>query len=56
MIHDLYAELNSGNKSCIIRPRELHSETVSGHFQINFGLGVYGVVPSAAAVVVVVNA
>ena len=42
IIHDLYAELNSAYKSCIIRPREAHSEAVSGHVSIYLGLGVYG--------------
>ncbi len=26
----------------MIRPREVHSQAVSGHFPIYFGLGVYG--------------
>ncbi len=34
--------MNSASTSCIIRPREVHSEAVSGHFPIYLGLGVYG--------------
>ena len=41
-MHDMYAEFNSAYKSCIIGPREVHSEAVSGHFLIYVGLGVYG--------------
>jgi len=42
MIHDLDAEFNSASESCIIGPREVHSETVSVHFWIYVGSGVYG--------------
>ncbi len=31
-IHDVYAECNPAYRSCIISPREMHSEAVSGHF------------------------
>jgi hypothetical protein len=42
IIYDSYAEFNSEYNSCIIRPREVHSEAVSDYFSIYRGLGAYG--------------
>ena len=41
-MHDLDADLISASKSCINRPREVHSEAVSDHFPICLGLSAYG--------------
>ena len=42
IIHDLFAECNTGYRSCIIRSRGVRSEAVSDHFPIYLGLGASG--------------
>ena len=41
MMYDLHAKSNSDFRTCLIRSREVLSDSVSGYFQIYLGLGVY---------------
>ncbi len=34
-IHDMHADFHSTSRSCVLRPREVHSEAVSGQFLIS---------------------